>query len=312
MPESPEIRKKYEEALVALIEDIKQDKTISAALLCGSLAGGIVWEKSDIDLLLITSQHNNPTRTFWLMEGDISSHVTVMTRNEYIRMSQKSLRGSSTHHVISTPKVLFSNDKTLDEFIESMKRPGKHEFRLNMLTLMSLIIPNLEKAEKYLYVMNDILQSYLFITRLLDDLASVSVMLNNEIPGREAVEQAMKYEPGLFKTIYSDVILNSLSGEQLVLIITEIRRYIEINTPVIFETVIECFRKETLIHSVTDLTRYLTNKLNNHMEEMASGIIGDWLAEQGFLERVLCPVRLTLRSNKEVMEIGYYYIGEPE
>ena len=127
MPENLEIRKKYEKALDALIDDIKRDKTITAALLCGSLAKGIVWEKSDIDLFLITSQQNNPTRTFWLMDGDISSHVTVMTRNEYIRVFQKSIQGSSTHHLISTTKILFSNDKTLDEFIVSIKKPGKHE-----------------------------------------------------------------------------------------------------------------------------------------------------------------------------------------
>ena len=310
MPENPEIRKKYQKVLDAFVEEIKKDNTITAVLLCGSLAKGIVWEKSDIDLFVITSQQNSSGRTFWLMDGDVSSHVTVMTRNEYIRIFQMILQGSSTHHIISTTKVLFSNDRTLDEFIESMKKPNKHELQLNMLTLISLIIPYLEKAEKYLYVMNDIPQSYLFITRLLDNLASVTVMLNNEIPGREAVEQAMEHEPELFKTIYSDVILNILSGEGLALLISEIRRYIELNTPVIFDTVIEYFRNEAVVRSVTDLTRYLTNKLNNHMEEMASGIIGNWLAEQGYLEKVPCPARLTLRSRREVSETGYYYIGE--
>ena len=309
MPENPEIRKKYEKALDSLVEDIRRDKSITAALLCGSLSKGVVWEKSDIDLFLITSRENNPSRTFWLMDGEISSHVTVMTRHEYFRVFQKFLQGDAAHSIISTTKVLFSNDKTLDEFIESMKRSGKNELGLSMLSLMSLIIPYLDKAEKYLYVMKDISMSYLFITRLLDHLAAVTVMLNNQIPAREAVEQAMEYESELYKTIYSEVILKALSVEKLDMIISEIRKYIEINTPVIFEPAIDYFKKEAEVRSATDLTRHLAKKLNNHMEEMASGIIGEWLAGQGILEKVPCPVRLTLRSQKEVSEIGYYYIG---
>ena len=38
--------------------------------------------------------------------------------------------------------------------------------------------------------------------------------------------------------------------------------------------------------------------------------LGNWLVDQGYLERVPCPTRLTLRSHQEVNEIGYYYVGE--
>ena len=47
-------QKKFSEALGALIEQVKADRSVLAAILCGSLSHDTVWEKSDIDLVLVT------------------------------------------------------------------------------------------------------------------------------------------------------------------------------------------------------------------------------------------------------------------
>src|SRR6185295_2039519 len=51
---SPSIQQKFNEALEELVSEMKRDKSILAAVLCGSLSHDAVWAKSDIDLLLIT------------------------------------------------------------------------------------------------------------------------------------------------------------------------------------------------------------------------------------------------------------------
>ena len=48
------IQKQFTEALDDLIAQVKQDRSILAAILCGSLSHDTVWEKSDIDLALVT------------------------------------------------------------------------------------------------------------------------------------------------------------------------------------------------------------------------------------------------------------------
>ena len=52
-PEPP-IQEKFSAALDALIEQVKRDRSILAAILSGSLSHDTVWAKSDIDLVLIT------------------------------------------------------------------------------------------------------------------------------------------------------------------------------------------------------------------------------------------------------------------
>ena len=48
------VQKKFEVALNRLIEQLKLDRSILAAVLCGSLSHDKVWAKSDIDLVLVT------------------------------------------------------------------------------------------------------------------------------------------------------------------------------------------------------------------------------------------------------------------
>ena len=52
MPHRPS--QQFTAALDALVEQIKEDRSILAAILCGSLSHDTVWAKSDIDLVLVT------------------------------------------------------------------------------------------------------------------------------------------------------------------------------------------------------------------------------------------------------------------
>ena len=48
------VQQKFTAALDALVEQVKRDRSILAAILCGSLSHDTVWAKSDIDLVLVT------------------------------------------------------------------------------------------------------------------------------------------------------------------------------------------------------------------------------------------------------------------
>jgi predicted nucleotidyltransferase len=52
--ENASIQQKFTAALDALVEQVKEDRSVLAAILCGSLAHDTVWAKSDIDLVLVT------------------------------------------------------------------------------------------------------------------------------------------------------------------------------------------------------------------------------------------------------------------
>ena len=309
MVEDRNIRNKFENSLSSFIEEVKKDDNITAALLFGSLAKGLVWRKSDVDLVLIAKDEKTPYKEHWLMDNEINLQVSVFTRNEFIRHQQRALQGSTVHHVLTTSKLLFSNDETIEEFIESMKTVGTRDFELQMLLTVGEVIDDLQKAEKYLTVIEDVAQSYLFITRLLDRLASIVVMLNGVIPGREAVEQAMELEPALFKNIFTDVILEKTDKAQVERIIASIREYLQKETPTIFKPILDYLREEGTFRSATDIARHLNDRRASDWWYILVLGLGDWLTEQGYLQRVPCPAHLTSRSRGKVNEVGFFYVG---
>ena len=127
MKEKQEVNKRFEEALEAFVDFIKQDKNILAAVLFGSLIEGNVWEKSDVDIFLISNDEKVPYKFYWLDQDDLNFQVTVYSRNTFKRQFESSLSGSWFHHMVSTSKILYSKDETISEYIQQVQSPGKRD-----------------------------------------------------------------------------------------------------------------------------------------------------------------------------------------
>jgi len=188
--------------------------------------------------------------------------------------------------------------------------PGKRDVELQILNIVAMVIGDLEKAEKFLYLKNDVAQSYLFITRLLDHLAQVEVLLNGEIPGREVIEQAMKYNPELFNAIFTDVIIEKTNTEKMSKLLSRIRTYLEVRTEIIFRPIIDYFRTQKEVRTISDLTIYLNKMMPNSWWEIASLAYCQWLMEQGYLDRFAQPVNLTSKSYIQANEIAYIFVRD--
>lgn len=304
------IKKRFDNALEAFVEFIQQDKSIQVALLFGSLVEGNVWEKSDVDIILVSNDEKNPYKFYWLEQDDLNFQVTIYSRNRFKRMFEQNLSGSWFQHMLSTCKILFSEDETINEYVQQIQSPGKRDVEMQILYIIAMILGNLEKAEKYLRNKNDVVQSYLFISRLLDHLAQVVVLLNGEIPGREVIEQALKYEAEMFTRILTRVIEEKTDTEKMYDIIDLIKTYVVEKTEIIFRPVIDYFKNEPEIRTISDLTIHLNKMMPTSWWEVSTLSYCQWLVERGFLERYSQPVALTSKSYIQANEIAYFYIGE--
>ncbi|NPD89707.1 MAG: nucleotidyltransferase domain-containing protein [Asgard group archaeon] len=312
MNEKKNVKKRFDEALETFVDFIKEDKNIITAVLFGSLIEGNVWEKSDVDIFLISNDEKVPYRFYWLDQDDLNFQVSVYSRNNFKRQFERSLTGSWFQHMINTSKILFSKDETISEYIQQAQSPGKRDVELQILTIVAMVIGDLEKAEKFLIMKNDVAQSYLFIVRLLDRLAQIEVLLNGEVPKREVLEQAMKYKSELFDTIFTSVILETTNKVKMEDIIRLIRTYLEERTESIFSIIIDYFREEQEVRSITDITTHLNKMMQSSWWEVATLAYCQWLHQYGYLERFAQPARLTSKSFIQVNEIAYTYTGGDE
>src|SRR5687767_13145781 len=92
------IRQKFTSALDAVIEQVKEDRSVLAAILCGSLSHDVVWEKSDIDLILVTIDDKKVTASDVALYADgVNIHAFSMPRAEFRKTVEGSARNSFIH-----------------------------------------------------------------------------------------------------------------------------------------------------------------------------------------------------------------------
>ena len=83
MGAATDVQDRFERALEALVEKLQKDRNILAAVLMGSLSYDVVWEKSDIDLMLVTRDEKNEREGVVLVELDVNIHANLITRSEF-------------------------------------------------------------------------------------------------------------------------------------------------------------------------------------------------------------------------------------
>ncbi len=96
------IQTKFASALDELVEQIKLDRSILAAVLCGSLSHDTVWEKSDIDLVLITIDDKKVERCSLALYADsVNVHAFLMPRLDFRKTVEGSVRNSFMHSLLA-------------------------------------------------------------------------------------------------------------------------------------------------------------------------------------------------------------------
>ena len=90
-----------------MIDEVKHDRSILAAVLCGSLSHDTVWAKSDIDLVLVTADDNKAAIADKALYADgVNMHALLLIpRAEFRKMVEGSVRNSFMHSFLAKGRL---------------------------------------------------------------------------------------------------------------------------------------------------------------------------------------------------------------
>jgi len=301
-----EVQEKYEAALETLIAKVRMDPYILAAVLLGSLSHDTVWRRSDIDLLLVTQETRLKQEGLCLVELGVNIHSLLTTRSEFRRMLEGSVQGSFIHSLLVKGRMLFSREEPLVELFEARHRLSERDRATQLLRAVSSVLPGSAKAEKWFYVKRDFDYCSFWILKCVDSLATIEVLLHGEIPGREVIHRALVLNPELFRVLYTDLLHGHATEESLERALGLIQSYLYAHADVLFEPVLSYLREEGELRSMTDINHHFSRHFNIEGVDIAC----EWLADEGYLQKLATPVRLTDKSRIEVEEAAYYFSGE--
>jgi hypothetical protein len=303
-----EIGQKFQSALDALIAQIKRDRSILAAVLCGSLSHDKVWSKSDIDLLLVTIDDKKASKESLSLYADgINVHACLMTRAEFRKCVEGAIRNSFVHSWMAKGRLLYTHDDAITTLCEQLHAIGERDTQVQLLAAATHALSAVYKAHKWLLTRGDLDYTALWILYTANALAKVEVIRARLLADREVLPQAMKLNPAFFKVIYSDLLNARKTAKSVQAALAAIDDYLAKHTPELFGPVIDHLREVGEARSATDIDDHFSR---NFGIEFVTGAC-EYLADCGILGKAALPVQLTKRSNVNVEELAFFYAGEP-
>ncbi len=310
------IEEQYREAVELLVEKVQKDPYILAAIVAGSFSYAQVWEKSDLDVELIGRDAIRPTQSFFsLVENGVNIHANISPRNAFKQAIESAQQGSFMHSYFSHSTLLFSHDATIQEWYDknaSLDNIGERDKQLQLLNVIASTLPSLIYAEKQFYVNKDCLTSFLSILNVVQGLARVEVLLNNEIPAREVIQPALRYNPDFFDRVYTDLINSEKTEAVIQDALDAINVYLD-ERQFIFQPILEYLIEQKAPRTNTELNADLGRGSPRDSDDVPEfdedplDLACQWLAWRGIIRQVSMPVKLTAKSQIAVEEPAYYY-----
>jgi predicted nucleotidyltransferase len=305
MPPAP-VQELFSKALDKLVAQIQQDRTVLAAILCGSLSHDTVWDKSDIDLALVTVDDRKADgRGISLYADGLNTHAFVMSRTEFRRTVEGSVANSFMHSLLAKGRLLYTHDESISPLWERLQLMGERDRRIQLLRAGAGVLPLLYKARKWLVTRQDLDYSALWILHSATALARVEVIGAGLLADREVLPQAMKLNPSFFTTVYHDLLNQRKTTQSVSAALDAIDGYLAERTDTLFGLVIEHLREVGEARSATEIDDHFARNFG------LGDVIGvcEYLADRGLITKASVPVKLTLRSNVEVQELAFFHAG---
>ena len=301
------VHQKFTAALDTLVEQIKQDRSVLAAILCGSLSHDTVWEKSDIDLALITIDDKKSNTTHISLYADgINVHAFLMPRADFRKSVEGAIRNSFLHSLIAKGRLLYTHDESLIPIFESLHIIGERDTQVQLLAAACHALSSLDKAHKWFLTRRDLDYSALWILYAAGPLARIEILSARLLADREVLPQALKLNPAFFKIVYTDLLNSKKTAKSVEGALAAADAYIADRTTQLFGPVLEHLEETGEARSVTEIEDHF--KRNFGIEGVT--IVCEYLAHRGLIAKVSLPVRITKRSNISVEELAFFHAAK--
>jgi uncharacterized protein len=307
-PSDP-VQLKFTEALEQLVAEVKRDKSILAALLCGSLAHDAVWAKSDIDLLLITSDDKKTESSgVALYANGVNVHALLMSRTQFRRIAEGSLRNSFMHSFITKGQVLYTHDDTISALCARLKNIGERDTQIQLLRAGIEALAPVDKAHKWMITRGDLDYTALWILYAATPLARIEILSARRLTDREVIPQAIQLNPAFFKIVYADILNTKKTVNNVHAALDAIDAYLANHAPALFGLILDHLREVGDTRSASDLEAHFSRNFDVKGVTVAC----EYLSDRGLICKVSTPLQLTKRSNISVQEMAFTYIHEAE
>jgi len=301
------VHRTFTAALDTLVAQLKQDRSVLAVLLCGSLSHDTVWAKSDIDLAVVTVDDRKIDGGMMALNADgVNVHAFIIPRTEFRRMVEGSIQHTFTHSLLAKGRLLYTHDDTITRLCEGLREMGARDRQVQLLRSGAHALAAIYKAHKWMVTRRDLDYTALWILYAATSLAEIEVISAGRLVDREVIPLALSINPVFFTTIYTDLLNRKKSRALVQAALDAVDRYVEERTQQLFSPVLDYLRDAGEARSSGELDAHFTR----HYDVGHASMACEYLADRGLIGKVSLAARLTRKSNVDVQEQAFVYLGE--
>jgi predicted nucleotidyltransferase len=302
-----DVHRRFSAALDALVAQLQQDRSILAVLLCGSLSHDTVWAKSDIDLAVITIDDRKiEGGSMALYANGVNVHAFVMPRTEFRRLVEGSVQNSFFHSLLTKGRLLYTHDDTIGRLCEGLHEMGARDREVQRLRSAAHAVAALYKARKWLTTRADLDYTALWILYAATPLAEIEVIDAGRLVDREVIPLARSLNPSFFTVIYTDLLNAKKTKSSVTAALAAAERYLEERTERLFALVLAYLRDAGEARGGGEIEAHF----KRHFDVDDAVTACEYLADRGLVGKVSLTARLTRKSNIDVQELAFVYLGE--
>jgi len=302
------VEAKFSAALDALIEQVRADRSVLAAILCGSLSHDTVWAKSDIDVALVTIDDKKGGESSRTLYADgVNVHVFLMQRSEFRTIVEGSIRNSFMHSLLAKGRLLYTHDETIADLCARLHEIDGRDTQMQLLRAATHALAPIYKAHKWFITREDLDYTALWILYAATPLAQIEVIGRRLLADREVIPQALKLNPEFFRVVYTELLNAKKTRRNVEAALDAVDAYLKARAPQLFGAVIDHLRDVGETRSCTEIESHFQRTVG--IEGVTSAC--EYLADEGLIGKASTSVQLTKRSNVEVQELAFFYLANP-
>jgi predicted nucleotidyltransferase len=291
-------------ALERVLEALKKEKGVLAVLLFGSLSEGVVWEKSDLNLVVIVRDDQLPDFVWYhIDEDDIVVDVKIHERSLFtraIKLMNTPQIGTCGDALPLPPdgRMLYCTDDSIKDIFEDIMNIGKADMERALLPRACSMLYYLKKAEKSVRAYGDPNYARVCMLEFAKYLAETELCLNYKAPTKEPLLQASVVNPALMRRFYEYPLNNALDSDAVLALIKEGYEYVDSHIDLICRQLLRFLASDGDPKRVSVLIDQFRARVIH---------ITEYLYEKGVIDKVSVPIRVTLGGRPVVEEIAYIY-----
>lgn len=193
----------YQCAYSKTVEKLKDKDGILGVFVFGSIVNGDLWEKSDIDLIVVQENSFSPENiNIYSEENKVPVHIRLICKDKLIRLCKGDNKGGHMHRIFCSSKLVFSKDKELDSLYNEERYYNEIHGKKWTLSYLGNILKDIAECKKYLHL-GSIFNSYTIANNAVRDFSKLIVNYRGYMINRDVVSMAMNFDVE-FQQIASD------------------------------------------------------------------------------------------------------------